>query len=544
MKKILFVLISFLSASVFVSCKKFLSEKLTTNPTEAFYTSSASGFDNGMNTLYSYLRNIYPRNPESYWGEGPSSLSVFGTDTYTNGSDGDYKGFNQYDNRLNASVDILSWYWGDSYQAINQANAMIALAAEPIPEMPANLVTQRVAEARFLRALFYFNVVRLWGPVTLTLEPTVGVQTEATRTPEKEIYNTAIIPDLEFAVANLPASQADYGRATKPAAQMLLGKVLLTRGYSDFAQPDDFSKSAALFESVIHDYNFQLLNTYASVFDINNQVNSEVIWSVQYTKDLILDGRGNDMHCFFQMEYDVLPGMKRDIENGRPIKRFRPTQFLLGLWDRDNDVRYDVNFKKVFYCNNPATAPAGVALGDTAIFLPGVEVTPAFRASKPYMIIAPSDYTEKLYPTLTKHLDPTRVTVNQTEGQRDWMVMRLADTYLLAAEAYYKAGDVPSATKLINEVRKRAAKPGHESDMMINDADVSIDFILDERARELVGEFHRWFALKRTGKLVERVKAHNPLAAPNIQSYHTLRPIPQSQIDRVPGGGYGQNPGY
>lgn len=543
MKKIILSAGLFLLLSTIFSCKKFLEEKLTTDPTDAFYTSSAAGFENGMNTLYAYLRNIYPRNPESYWGEGPSSLSVFGTDTYTNGSDGDYKGFNQYDTRLNASVDILSWYWQDSYQAINQANAMIALAADPIPGLSSATVNQRVAEARFIRALMYFNIVRIWGPVTLTLEPTVGVQTAATRTSEKEIFDNAIIPDLQFAVDNLPDKQSQYGRATKPAAQMLMGRVLLTRGYSDYAEAKDFSDAASLFDHVINDYGFKLLDKYSDVFDIDNQKNDEVIWSVQYTKDLILDGHGNNMHCFFQMEYDVLPGMKRDIENGRPIKRFRPTQFLLGLWDRNDDVRYDVNFKKVFYCNNPATAPAGVSLGDTAIYLPGFEVTPAFRASKPYMIIAPSDYTEKLYPTLTKFLDPTRVTVNQTEGQRDWMVMRLADTYLLAAEAYFQAGDLPTAAERINAIRKRAAKPGKEAEMEITASDVTIDFILDERARELVGEFHRWFALKRTGKLLERVKAHNPQAAPNIQSYHLLRPIPQTQIDRVPGG-YEQNPGY
>lgn len=526
------------------SCKKFLEEDLTTSPTASFYTSSAQGFENGINALYSHLRDIYPNDSHGGYGEGPSALSVFGTDTYTNGSDGNYKGVNQYDNRLNASLDILKNYWMSCYQGINQANEMIDLASVDIPGLSDNVKQIRIAEARFIRAVFYFNLIRIWGDVTLTLKPSVGVQVKAERTPAKEIYDTSIIPDLQFAIDNLPDNQDDYGRATKPAAQMLLSKVLLTRGYTDYAQPDDFSNAASLAEHVIHDYHFKLLDNYKDVFDINNQKNDEVVWSVQFTKNLLADGRGNVLHAFFLMEYDILPGMKRDIENGRPFKRYKPTNFLLGLWNRKLDVRWEDDFKRVFYCNNPSTAPEGVAVGDTDIYLPGHEVSQEFRDSKPYLIYTPKQYTRKIYPTLTKYLDPTRQTVSQEEGQRDFMVMRLADTYLIAAEAYFQMGDKEKAANALNTVRRRAAKPGKESTMEISPMDVSLDFILDERARELVGEMHRWFTLKRTHTLIRRVREHNPDAASNIQPYHRLRPIPQSQIDRVVGYEYKQNPGY
>jgi hypothetical protein len=121
--------------------------------------------------------------------------------------------------------------------------------------------------------------------------------------------------------------------------------------------------------------------------------------------------------------------------------------------------------------------------------------------------------------------------------------MRLADAYLLRAEARLSQNTAAGAAEDINIIRMRAAVPGQEAASQITAADVNLDFLLDERARELVGEGHRWPDLVRTGKLVERTRLHNSGAAPNIQDYHAIRPIPQNQIDRALGG-YPQNPGY
>lgn len=541
MNKLVFNIL-FITGLLFVSsCQDFLHEDLVTGVSADSYYSSEKGFESAVNATYEPLRSFYAK-------EGGMTVTVFGTDTYTNGSDGSHKGINQYDARLNANEYYFRSTWQDFYRAINQANAVIA-RADNVPDLSDDLKTKRIAEARFLRALYYFNLVRMYGDITLSLKETQGVQTEAKRSPASEIYSKAIIPDLKFAISNLPVKQDDYGRATKPAAQQLLAKVYLTRGYTSYAKSDDFSDAAALAEHVINDYDFQLLDSWKDVFDINNQQNKEVVWSVQYTKDLMLNGGGNHAHLYFLMEYDVLPGMTRDVANGRPWKRFQPTNYLLGLWDRNNDVRYRDGFKHVFYANNPNSIPEDgngnpkFSVGDTAIYLPGHEVTQSFRDSKPYMIIAPSDYTKKLYPTLTKFLDPTRPDANATEGQRDFMVMRLAGTHLIAAEAYFKMGNNTKAAEHINAVRMRAAKTGHEDDMKITASDVDLDLILDERARELVGEMQRWFTLTRTHTLVNRVKKYNPDAANNIQPYHRLRPIPQEQIDRSDGN-YGQNEGY
>ena len=128
---------------------------------------------------------------------------------------------------------------------------------------------------------------------------------------------------------------------------------------------------------------------------------------------------------------------------------------------------------------------------------------------------------------------------------KDIFLFRLADTYLLAAEAYYKAGNSQKAAERINKVRERAALPGHVQDMDIAATDVDLDFILDERAREMAGEYNRWMDLKRTGKLIERTLKHNNLAAKiNKMDDHILvRPIPQSVLDQTTGE-FNQNQGY
>jgi hypothetical protein len=137
------------------------------------------------------------------------------------------------------------------------------------------------------------------------------------------------------------------------------------------------------------------------------------------------------------------------------------------------------------------------------------------------------------YISLKKFDDPTRPNANEDQSAKDVYLFRLAEMYLIAAEAEMMLGNLTPAAQYVNEVRKRAALPGQTANMTITEAQLSIDFLLDERAREFAGEQMRWFDLKRTGKLVERVRAYNPDAAPNIEDYHTVRPIPQAEIDAV-----------
>jgi starch-binding outer membrane protein, SusD/RagB family len=351
-----------------------------------------------------------------------------------------------------------------------------------------------------------------------------------------KVYD-AIIADLQAAEAALPATQAQYGRATKAAAQHLLSKVYLTR-----AAPGDMALAAAKAKAVIADPQYGLLSRWADLWDIKNEKNKEVVFAVQYTVDPLLADGGNSGHLYFTMAYELFPGMVRDIPNGRAFKRFRPTTWLLGLWDRTKDSRYEDGFQRVWLTNKPTTK---LAAGDTAIYMPGVNVTTADSASHKYTTLSPKDYTDAAYPTLSKFLDGTRLALNDTAGGKDFYVARLAETYLIAGEALFRDGKPAEALPYVNAVRERAARKGVvPTTMDVTVADLSIDFFLDERSRELAGEQMRWFDLVRTGKLVERVKLYNAAGAVAIRDCHVLRPIPTTQIERTTGGSFPQNSCY
>lgn len=529
-----------LGITVFLSCENYLDENNIADVSAGSYYTTSQGLEDAVKATYGIMK-------EFYGTELGFSMNVFGTDTYTNGADGSHKYLNWYNNQHNSSANYFRDTWRIMYRGVNQASAVLN-RAESIEGMDQATLTTRLAEVRFLRALYYFNLVRYYGNVHLSLEETEGVETEANRTSTQEVYAQAIIPDLEYAVSNLPSSQSDYGRVTKAAAEFLLAKVHLTAPQGSPAQ------TVSLMTNVINNYGFSLLDDWSDLWDINNEENSEVVWTVINSKQQVdegLDDYGHRGHLYFLFEYDKRPGMTRDTENGRPWKRFRPTDHLLGLWDRTKDARYDKGYKHVWYANNPIP---GQQIGDTALYIPGPGVdrngvnqdakwTQVNKDAVLYQVYTTDQYNQVIFPSLNKWIDNTRPNRQHTQGQRDFILMRLADAYLIRAEAHLKQGNAAQAAEDLNVIRRRGAWDGEEASMEITAAEVDIDFILDERARELVGEGHRWFDLARTNKLVERVKAHNLDATNNIQPYHVLRPIPLDQIDRTEGG-YEQNPGY
>ena len=300
------------------------------------------------------------------------------------------------------------------------------------------------------------------------------------------------------------------------------------------------------------------------------------------------DEDGHRGHLYFKMPYDLESGMLRDIWNGRPWRRFSPTDYQLQSWDRSIDSRFDKLYKRVWYCNNPdniarwtqSDSDAGYclpeqigkekyALGDTAFYFPGPgeddEWTAERKAASTFKVYTREDYNMTHFPELLKFYDPYRLGIWDKFGSRDKLVYRLSEAYLFRAEVRHLLGNNVGAAEDLNVIRRRAAwKDGDvkgtitysntEAEMEITAADVDVDFILDERLRELFGEGQRWFDLQRTGKLVERVRLHcRPYIGTdeyesNIQDYHNLRPIPQSIIDaainrdEIEGGM--QNPGY
>lgn len=523
------------------SCEKYLEEENLSGLTADTYYNTPEGIESLVNSLYTPMRFWYGK-------ENGIALTETGTDIFTRGNGMENPPVALYDPNLTGENGPIGFYWARFYSALNSCNAAIAR----IPESPISddLKSIREGEARFLRAFYLWHIVETWGGVHFSTEEVIGVNTTPNLTPVETFYEQ-IFDDLEIAMENLPVTTNEYGRATKPAAEAFAARMHLFRG--------NLGEASRLAKKVIDDYSFSLQAEYKDLWDINNIRNSEIVWAVNFTSDLVLnreidglptdiggndfillrDG-GNNSHLFFLMTYDQLPGMLRDIENGRPFARFMPTAFLLDLFDETKDSRFNATFQTVWYANNPNNLPAGMALGDTAIYATKYSIPDDIEESKNYTIIDRdrtynadgSPRVRDRYVSLRKFLDPSRATISQQQGQRDAFVIRLAEMYLIVAEAEMEENPTV-AVEYMNEVRRRAAIPGFENEMEISVSDLDIDFILDERAREFAGEQMRWFDLKRTGKLLERVRNFNPDAAPNIQPHHVVRPIPQSQLDAI-----------
>ncbi|MEA5457643.1 RagB/SusD family nutrient uptake outer membrane protein [Arcicella sp. LKC2W] len=515
------------------------------------YINTPKGFEDAAKAAYSSLRNYYGT-------QQGLTVTEYGTDLYATGADGGYKGFHFYDAQLQPTVDYLAVIWDELYRGINTCNAVIERAPN-VTGVTDAIKKQRIAEMKFLRAHYYFILFQQFGGVDLRLTETLAPTKITSRATPADMYK-AIIADLETALPDLDSKirSSDYGRATKAAAEHLLSRVYLTKGNSSVKAADDYAKAESYASNVIKNYGFKLLPDFASVFAQGaGEVNDEVIFAVQYTSDPLTTGGGNNLHLFFGMQYDVQAGMVRDIVNGRPFKRLRPTSYCLNtvFGDRVNDSRYKKTFKDTWTCNSPGTftnvfdnskKSVTFKTGDTTIFIPGYEMSSADRAKKPYQVLVPSRYDEALFPTLTKFFDPLRPDRTYEAGSRDFLCFRLADTYLMLAEAQLMQGKTKDATDNINVVRRRAAFAGKESAMLITQAQMNMEMIIEERGRELAGEQIRWMDLKRWGNLVERVQKYNPQAAPNVKAMHLVRPIPQTQIDRTEGGAtaFPQNTGY
>lgn len=512
------------------------------------YFQTTVGANAATNGAYAGLRNVFG-------GETEILMTMVGTDTWEKGEQLTDNGlWNDYNARLAATlgstggVDALQGRWSADYSALNAANTAIAAIGGATGIEP-TLKNTRLAEARFLRAMFLHDLVKTWGPIQLNLEPTQGVSIQARRTSVDSVYSVGIIPDLEFAVANLPLRQTETYRATKGAAQTFLAEVYLTR-----AAAGDFDKARDLTTAVISSAVYRLNTNYRSLFCGTDtglgscdyvpaqKTDPEMIFSATFVGDGGTDAFGNSLHLYWTMNYDnsafASPTLGRTIAYGRPYRRARPTKHMLALWNRATDSRYDATFQTLW--RQPG--------GDTAIFFPGTATANKVGQGRKY---GENEYTNLLFPGLKKWQDQTRSDPNAFPGHRDRWLWRLADVYLLRAEANIRAGRPAEAIADINVLRTRAAIAGQNNTMTAAELTAfnasPIDFLLDERERELAGEERRWFVLQRMGQTVflNRIRTFNSTASA-VQAFHMLRPIPQTQIDRTEGNAtaFPQNPGY
>lgn len=568
MKRFIYTTVLLILISGSFSCKKFLEEENISGITGDNFYVDANGYEKLINSCYSSMRDIYSGDP---W------LFCWGTDIFTRGEVESASGaaaqaiqqasqLNEY-KTLSADNPYVTQVFTNLYIGIQRCNTAVN-KADIIPGLAESIKSKRVAEMRFIRAYFYYLLVENFGGVSIVKDEISTPVTHFERNSEQEVY-TFIIDELNAALPNLDPTSAEFGRVTQGAVKHLLALVHLTRGYKTFAAATDFSKAAQYAEEVIGGGNYNLLPSFADVFKADNQKNKEIIFSIQYDATSLRDKTiGNGQNTIFGWRIFYEPGFyegETAIYNKR-ISDFMPTQFLYKLYNTSMDARYDATFLSQFYATKDAVnGTATIKKGDLRFYFPkpdqpfSPQDATNLKAANPNVEIIMFDQWKQnfngiggalKFPMINKFFDPNAAFPgnNQTQyrSTRDIFIFRLAETYLIAAEAYFKMNQADKAADKLSVVRMRAALAGQTNSMKVAASDVTIDFILDERARELAGEYKRWLDLKRTRRLGRAFENNNLTKMENgagvIEKYY-LRPIPQTVIDRD-SQGYPQNDQY
>jgi len=528
--------------------------------TETLYTSLA-GFEAGLNGVYNLVRM------EREGGNG-CRMEIFmnGTDNLTPNSDskdlgnwGEIPRF--WGDRLNAQDVAVRNHFRWLYSVVNAANTIISQAQtrEDVnwngPGGNAEENKNRVlGEAKALRAWAYRHLSGSWGDVPLNLEESKGstIRTDWVRTPVADVRRQ-ILRDLLFAEKHIPVEPTMSGSITKGAVQHYISEM-----YFYFNKPD-----SALYwaDKVINTSNYKLITARYGVrknkpgvavqdmwYEGNenrDQGNTEALWVFQFQKDALGGGSSSGgwrrIHCsrYADMVVNGVRPLRNTYERGgRGATRMSLTNWAISIYEPQDDRASQYAMRKYFVLNDAAAnapysadrLPPGYNYGDTIWCDWGPvgvnEITSANRINvrRPFMRKA-------------EGCDPDNV---DSDGRQynDQPYLRLAETYLLKAEAEYRLGKFVEAAETLNIIRRRS----HASEITADDVD--IDFILDERSRELVVEEHRRYTLIRCGKLIERAKLYNFNGGQFISERDQLYPIPQEVIDANLTGEMPQNPGY
>ncbi|MBC9795212.1 RagB/SusD family nutrient uptake outer membrane protein [Sinomicrobium weinanense] len=538
------------------SDEKFLEEEPLDFLTPSNAYTTPDGIESGLIGIYSDIRaKWFMRANEAY------TLHGNGTDVgYDGETPGGQRFLTNYETSVTPQSSVIQRWWDSAYKHIQSANIIIGSIDQIEGDLWENEAEKNslLAEAMFFRAWSYRFAVTLWGDVPLVTEVIEEAKVDFTRAPKEKVYKQ-MEEDLVFATENLPPPGAEVspGRLTRGAALHLLTEVYLAQGKCDLAI-DTATR-------VIDEFGYSLMterfgeqndvlgsgDVYWDLFRYGNQnppLNTEAIWTIQFEPNLELGGSDHYWSGIYGPRLSKLgaaPDGKPAFINtysdtlGVQVARTRGTNLVFydvwkGNWH--NDIRNaEHNIKRNFYYENPESEYHGKKI-DLSEYAPG---------SRNQL----KDTTNYIYPFFMKGWEPVvQATIADPDRggggavSTDFYAMRLAETYLLRAEAYLcHNNDQVAAARDINKVRSRA----HANPVLPEDVD--IDYILDERIRELYFEEWRLLTLMRTDKLIERTRKYhdNPmLPGANIQDYNNLFPIPQDQIDLNIESEFNQNPGY
>lgn len=386
------------------------------------------------------------------------------------------------------------------------------------------------AEARFFRAYAYRYLVYLYGDVPWVEKIEEKFRLDFTRTPKAEVLGK-MIEDLKFASANLPENPDNVvpGRLNKWAVEHILTEIYLLAG--------KYAEAEASAKSIINSGHFTLMkdrfgvakdeagDPFSDLFVEYNprrtNGNKETIWIMPFEYNVTGGGGANEdwsRRAWVPKYWEVSGFTLADSLGGRGLAQIVPLRWWVNGTDffSPNDIRNsDYNIKRNWYYNDSKSEKYGQK----------AEITDELWDMA------------RLCPAVTKFFYGKEDNLSYNGTNKDRTKARLSETYLFLAEAQLKQNNKEGAAASINVVRERAGAPA----VTVND--VTEDFLLDERIRELIGEELRRLTLVRFGKLKERTLKYNPKTQ-NMQDYHALWPIPQTIIDSNTEAPFPQNPGY
>ena len=517
---------------LFFGCEDYLAEEPLSQLSPENYYKTADHAEAAVVGAYSALQRdgVYG-NKQYFLTTDIIKTAVWNTQggigTYTFSSD---------------NVQVVLPFWRDHFRGINEANA--AINNIPGIDMDVDRRNTLVAQARFLRALMYFNLVRYFGDVPYFENQTSSLDNlEVSRDPVEFVYEK-IIEDLEFGLLHLDLrSEVEGGRATLGAAKTLLSKVYLTRASmskrDNTGDPtEDFQLAAQYAGEVINDGEYNLVDYFPDAFIVENKNNEEIIFDVQFKGGGINEGSWIGAHM----------GLQGNPQLGGSWGNIHATFYYNTIYEDDDKVRQEW------------TTPHIQVQGDETLRLdlPSWQVWKIGKFRR--FPVRNSSYQFR-------------------DADMNWPVFRYAEVLLIYAEALNEInnGPTPEVFNALNQLRARARNVNGDGSREVLHADIlprdistdsSIlpdislseypdydaiqEYIMYERARELGGEAKRWFDLVRWGNLTERIQylmTTTPpedqgfdVTADNVAEFHQLLPIPTTELQANPN--MKQNPGY
>ncbi len=503
MKKILYLAISL---SLLSSCDMDLDQQPISAASSETYFQTIGDFTQGLNAIYSAARE-YP--------DRLMNLSETRSDNLFAVSDGgvrDWEGINSFHRNILSNPYVME-AWQTDFMGIFRANnylEQLATKGEAVI-IDTDLRRRMEGEVRFLRAFYYFDLIRYFGRVPL-IDRVVSANEAKTipRSAVSEIYSL-ILSDLNLAVDYLPAPSAyadqDKGRVNKYAAKMLLGLVYMTRSGPDLGvdgaglNTNEWGEAVKQFDEIIASNEFQFLPTYTEIFDYNNERNKEVIFNIEYSS-----GASPVVGATFP--WVLVPdtwfqSLGFGTQGGLTIRPV--SKNLLDKYEED-DVRRSFSIQEGYVYNTNV---------------------------------------EENRPFIKKFVDITKVpTTSRMDWPINYIVYRYTDLLMLKAECVLNGAPGSTVTDVdavVNAVRERA---GLSSTL----TGVTKGQLLEERRREFIGEGSRWFDLIRSGTVEATIKSW--IAAEDsggqmedFKIEYVLYPVPQSEMSNAPGL-YEQNRGY